>query len=198
MKIKIMDNYKTADTKLEILSAIKNRWSPRAFSDQEVTQDDLTTLLEAARWAASSMNEQPWRFIYAFKGEEAYDKIASSLMPGNVTWASEAPVLIATVVKTTFDRNGRTNASAAHDLGLAVGNLSIQATTMGIGLHQMGGFDSSIIAEQFNLSEEYKPISVIAAGYFGEANQLEEPLRSRELAPRNRKNLSEIAFHGKF
>ncbi len=193
-----MNTNKTADTKLEILPAIKNRWSPRAFSDQEVTQDDINILMEAARWAASSMNEQPWRFIYAFKGEEAFDKIASSLMPGNVTWASKAPVLIATVIKTTLDRNGRNNGAAAHDLGLAVGNLSIQATSMGIGLHQMGGFDALVITEQFNLSEEYKPISVIASGYYGDADQLDEGLRARELAPRSRKSLDEIAFHGNF
>lgn len=177
---------------------IKKRWSPRAFKSEMISDHELFSMLEAARWAASSMNEQPWRFIYARKGEAAHDQIVSALMDGNKSWAKDAPVLIATVIKTTLTRNNNPNGAAAHDLGLAIGNLSLQATSLGIGVHQMGGFHRDIIREQFDLPEYYAPVTVLALGYFGDADQLPEGLRERELAVRTRKPLEEIAFNGTF
>ncbi len=177
---------------------IKKRWSPRAFKSEMISDHELFSMLEAARWAASSMNEQPWRFIYARKGEAAHDQIVSALMDGNKSWAKDAPVLIATVIKTTLTRNNNPNGAAAHDLGLAIGNLSLQATSLGIGVHQMGGFHRDIIREQFDLPEDYAPVTVLALGYFGDADQLPEGLRERELAVRTRKPLEEIAFNGTF
>lgn len=188
---------KKAKTQYIVNDLITNRWSPRAFKDEAIPDESLFTLLEAASWAASSMNEQPWRFIYARKGEEAFGKIASALMDGN-KWATEAPVLIATVIKKTFVRNGKPNSSAKHDLGLAIGNLSIQATDLGIGLHQMGGFTPNLISEQFELTDDFEPITIIALGYFGNPENLSDQLKERELAERTRKSLSEIAFHGTF
>lgn len=188
---------KTATTTYQINNLISERWSPRSFKDQEVTDQEIGSLFEAARWAASSMNEQPWRFIYAKKGEEAFDKITKALMDGNA-WAAQAPLLIATVIRTTMTRNGKPNGSALHDLGLAVGNLSIQATELELSLHQMGGIYPEVIEEEFNLGDDYKAVTLIALGHAGEADQLESPLKERELAERNRKPLNEIAFHGRF
>ncbi|MEP1890864.1 MAG: nitroreductase family protein, partial [Cyclobacteriaceae bacterium] len=122
---------KSASTDKHLLPSITNRWSPRSFSDKPVSEETLQTLFEAARWAASSMNEQPWRFVYAHKGESEYEAIAKALYDGN-KWAEQAPVLIIAAAKQTFSRNGKTNGSALYDLGLAVGNLSIQATEEGL------------------------------------------------------------------
>lgn len=188
---------KTATTSFTINELIAQRWSPRSFKETPISDNEIGSLFEAARWAASSMNEQPWRFIYAKKGEEAFDKIAKGLMDGNA-WANQAPLLIATVIKTTMTKNGKPNASAKHDLGLAVGNLSIQATALGLSLHQMGGIYPEVIEEEFDLGEDYKVITLIALGHAGEADQLESPLKERELAERSRKPLNEIAFHGTF
>ncbi|MEP0369161.1 MAG: nitroreductase family protein [Cyclobacteriaceae bacterium] len=186
---------KSASTDKHLISAIANRWSPRSFSDRPVSDETLKMLFEAARWAASSMNEQPWRFVYAHKGESEYEAIAKALYDGN-KWAEQAPVLIIAAAKQTFSRNGKTNGSALYDLGLAVGNLSIQATEEGLSLHQMGGFDKQIISEAFYLDEDIQPAVVIALGYSGSPDQLPEPLYSREVSERSRKPLSDISFHG--
>jgi nitroreductase len=180
-----------------ILDAIKNRWSPRAFSDQAVSTEQLNCLFEAARWASSSMNEQPWRFIYAHKGEEVFDTIANSLFEGNV-WAKQAPVLMVTLAKTTFTRNERPNGAALHDLGLAVANLSIQATAEGLSLHQMGGVDKELLRAAFDIPDFYQIVTVIALGHRGTPDQLDEALRARELAERKRHPVSAFAFHGTF
>jgi nitroreductase len=187
---------KSATTNFKIIEPILNRWSPRSFSGQKITPEDIGSLFEAARWAASSMNEQPWKFIYAFKGEEAHQLIVDTLVEGNKSWAKNAPVLVLTMVSKFLSRSGKPNGSAIHDLGLAVGNMSIQASALGIALHQMGGFSADKAKELFSLNNQVAVISTIAMGYYGEADDLEEPLKSRELAPRSRKPLSEIAFHG--
>ncbi|WP_421877420.1 nitroreductase family protein [Marinoscillum sp.] len=189
---------KETPTDHAILNVIKNRWSPRSFSDESITQDTLERLFEALRWAPSAMNEQPWRIIVGRKGDSAYQRMFESLMPGNQPWAAKAPVLLTTLIKKTYTRNGAPNGSAKHDLGLAIGNLSAQATHEGLGLHQMGGFNRSQLAELFNLPEDYEPVTVIALGYPGNPDQLTEDLRARELAPRNRKELNEIIYYGDF
>ncbi len=174
---------------------ILKRFSPRAFQNKRIDPSELESLFEAACWAASSMNEQPWLFHYAEKGEAEYEMILDSLMPGNKVWAQEAPILMVNYYKEVFDKNGSFNRSAMHDLGLAMGNMSIQATTLNIGLHMMGGFNPEIITKKFELPDGYVPFCVVAIGYFGDPNSLDEPLKSRETAERKRKKLSEIVFH---
>ena len=189
---------KPAITEFPIIEPINHRWSPRSFSDKAITYEDMGSLFEAARWAASSMNEQPWRFLYAYKGEEAHQLIIETLMEGNQGWASSAPVLILTIVDKFSSKSGKPNNAAIHDLGLAVGNMSIQASAMGIGLHQMGGFFPDKAKALFDITDQYDIVTTLALGYFGEADELEEPLKSREMATRSRKPLEEITFHGKF
>ncbi|MFY0602183.1 MAG: nitroreductase family protein [Cyclobacteriaceae bacterium] len=189
---------KTAQTTYKINELIAERWSPRAFSDDVVTDEEILSLFEAARWAPSSMNEQPWRFIYARKGEEAHNKLVDSLMDGNKPWAKNAPVLIAGIIKKTLTRNGKPNGSARYDLGLAVGNLSIQATDLGLSLHQMGGFSPESIKESFGLTDDYEAVVTIALGHIGDPDSLDDTYAEREKSKRSRKPREEVAFHGKF
>lgn len=189
---------KPAKTEASLIDPIKDRWSPRAFSNEPISNETLLNLLEAVRWAPSSMNEQPWRLIYARKGEAAHEQIVEALMPGNQTWAKAAPLLLVTIVKTTFDRNGALNRTAQHDLGLAIGNMTIQGTAEGIGFHQMGGVNLDQLSEAFSIPKGFEPVTVIAAGYFGEPDQLPEDLKARELAERKRLRVEEFAGHGEF
>lgn len=188
---------KKADTDHKILDILADRYSPRSFEQVNIADETLYRLFEAMRWAPSSMNEQPWRIIYARKGEEAHQKIAQTLMKGNKPWAEEAPILMLTIIKNTFE-NGTLNNSALHDLGLAMGNLSVQATYEGVGLHQMGGFSRETAKHLFQISEGYEAVTAVALGYFGDPNALPERLRERELAKRTRKPIAEFAFHEEF
>jgi len=188
---------KLTPTEYAILDEIKDRWSPRAFSSEEVTDEELHKIFEAARWAPSSMNEQPWRFIYARKGTEAFDQMSEALMEGNY-WAKEAPVLIFTAVRKTFKKNDKPNRTAQHDLGLAVGNLAAQATALGLSMHQMGGIYTDKAAEILEVPEDYEVMTAIALGKAGDANQLEEKLKNREMAERKRMPQSAFVFTGSF
>jgi nitroreductase len=140
------------------------------------------------------MNEQPWRYIYAHRADtEAFQKLVDCLMPGNQPWAKNAAVLILSLAKTQYD-NGTPNGAALHDLGLANGNLILEATALGLHGHFMGGFDRAKAKEVFQLPDNLQPAVMIALGYQGAAEQLEEPFLSRESAPRQRKPVAEIAF----
>lgn len=189
---------KIAITSHPVHPLIAHRWSPRAFEDRPIGQDEINSLIEAARWAPSSVNEQPWRFIYAHRGENAFDLILSTFSDSNKVWAASAPLLILTLVKKTHSMNGNPNRSAHHDLGLAVANLSLQATHLGIGVHQIGGFSPAKAKESFNIPDDYEVVTGLVLGYFGSPDRLPDHLRERELAPRKRKELHEIAFHGAF
>ena len=175
---------------------IQNRTSIRAFSVAEITETELITLLEAARWAPSSMNAQPWRFIIARKGSEAYDRMTDCLFPANRAWAQSAPLLLLTLAETGL--SGNNNAYSWHDVGLAIGNMSLQATSLGIYLHQMGGFSREQCACVFNVPSGVEPVSIIAIGRKGDDSFLPENLRMRELQPRARKPLTEIAFENEY
>ncbi len=178
---------------------IRERWSPRAFADRPVADEVLRSLLEAARWAPSSLNEQPWSFIVAPRGDgPAYERLLSTLAEGNARWARRAPVLILSVAKQNFDRNGNPNRHAFHDLGLAVANLVFQATALGLGVHQMAGFDAEKARGLFEIPPGHEPCAVIALGYLGTPESLPEPLRARERAPRRRKPLEEFVFRGRW
>ncbi len=189
---------KNADTAYPIHELLADRWSPRAFADRPVDAADLARLFEAARWAASCYNAQPWHFVFAHREQtEAFEKLSSCVMDGN-RWATEAAVLILTVVRTRFSHNDKPNRHAGHDLGLAVGNLSVQAQALGLSLHQMAGFHADRAREQFAIDEPYEPMTMIALGYRGDADQLDGALREREAAPRERRPQSEFVFEGEW
>ncbi|GAB3847945.1 nitroreductase family protein [Hymenobacter terrigena] len=183
-----------APTTYPVHDLIRSRWSPRAYSAQPVEQEKLNQVFEAASWAFSAMNAQPWQYIYAHKADTAaFQKIFDTLMPGNQPWAKNAPVLIIALAKTTHD-NGQPNGAALHDLGAANATLFLEATALGLHGHVMGGFDREKLRRDFNLPDNLTPAVVMALGYLGEAEQLEEPFLSREKAARNRKPLPEFVF----
>jgi nitroreductase len=179
----------------EIHPLLQRRWSPRAFSARPVEEATLLTLLEAARWAASANNEQPWRFIYATKAQgERYAMLFDCLNEWNQAWVHSAPALIMTLVRTHFEKNGRQNRWALHDLVLAVGNLTAQASALDLYVHSMGGFSIEKARELFRLPSDVEPVTMIAAGYLGDPEQLPDSLKVRELAQQQRKPLEELIF----
>ncbi|WP_205711170.1 nitroreductase family protein [Hymenobacter sp. HDW8] len=185
---------RTAPTTYPVSDLIRQRWSPRSFTSQQVNPEDLNRVFEAASWASSAMNEQPWRYIYADQSDpEAFNRLLECLVPANQVWAKHAPVLILSLVKTHYD-NGHLNPSALHDVGAANATLTLEATALGLSVHAMGGFDRDRTREQFELPANFEPVAFLALGYAGPAEQLDEPLRSRENAPRQRKPLSEFVF----
>lgn len=172
---------------------LKQRWSPRAFSDKQLTQHDVNTLLEAARWAASCMNEQPWRFVWSFNnGSDLYQKLFDSLMTGNQEWVINAPMLMLSLVDKHFAADGKPNPWAKHDLGLAIGNMTTQASSMGIYVHSMGGFSKDKIREHFPKLKDLEPVTMIAVGYLGDPSMLSEFNQKREMEVQVRKPLAEI------
>jgi nitroreductase len=176
---------------------LQRRWSPRAFSARPVDGETVLTLLEAARWAASANNEQPWRFIYAAKEQgERYNKLFDCLNEWNQVWAKGAPALIMTLVKTHFEKNDRPNKWALHDLGLAVGNLTTQASALDLYVHNMAGFSTEKARELFSLPPDVEPVTMIAVGYLGDPDQLPEQLKQRELAQQQRKSIAELTLSG--
>lgn len=177
-----------------VLPVLLERWSPRAFADRDVSSADLKTIFEAARWAPSSYNEQPWRFFVGHRGSETYDKIFDALVPSNQAWAKSAPVLILGVTKTRFSHNDTPNNYAAHDLGAAMALMAVEATALGLAAHQMAGFDWAKARELFAIPETYAMGSVMALGYQGELTDLPEKFQAQEQAPRSRKPLSEIVL----
>ena len=188
---------KPAETETPIHELIGRRWSPRAFSDRPVEPNKLRSVLEAARWAASSRNEQPWAFLIATREDpKNFQALVDVLMSANQAWAQKAPVLILTLAHTQWTTEGTPNRVALHDLGLAVSNLVIQATALGLSTHQMGGFDVEAARERFHVPAGWDPVSVIALGYPGEVDTLPEALREREMSQRQRKPLEEFVFSG--
>ncbi|MFA9478026.1 nitroreductase family protein [Phycisphaerales bacterium AB-hyl4] len=186
---------KPAKPNHEILDVLSRRWSPRAFDSRPVEQDKLLRLFEAARWSASSFNEQPWRFIVGTKDDpEQYEKVLSCLVEFNASWASGAPVVMLGLTKKTFTRGGKFNRVHQHDLGLAMGNLSAQATAEGLFLHQMAGIEPDRVREVFNVPEDFEPQTGCAIGYGGDPQSLPEKMRDDEVAPRTRKAFDEFIF----
>ena len=190
---------KPAEVEHPILEPIQRRWSPYVFADKPVETSKLMSLLEAARWSASAFNEQPWRFILATKDQpEAYAKALGCLVEANQNWAKQAPVLILTVTRTTFTRNDNDNRVHQHDLGLAVQNLVLQATSLDLFAHQMAGVDLDKVKAEYNLPDGFEPQTAIAIGYGVEADDLPKDLREKEQAPRSRKPFSEFVFGDDF
>lgn len=190
---------KPAVTQYPIHDLLKRRWSPRAFSNRRIEPDTLRSLLEAARWAPSSYNEQPWAFIVATKQDQAeYARLLSCLVDGNVQWAQHAPVLMVSVAKLYFDEGHERNRHALHDVGLAAANLVTQATALGLAVHQMAGIFPDKVRELYGIPEDYEPVAGIALGYPGDPQSLPERLSKRELGPRERRPLAEFVFSGRW
>jgi nitroreductase len=193
-----MPSPRPASVSSPIHEIISHRWSPRAFENRAVEPEKLRSLFEAARWAASSYNAQPWYFIVATKDDaENYKRILDSFVEFNQGWAANAPVIAISVARTTFD-DGRPNRHAFHDVGQAAANLAVEATALGLQVHQMAGIIPDKARQIFGIPEGYEAVAGIALGYPGDAEVLSEPLKQRELAPRSRKALDSFVFTGKW
>jgi nitroreductase len=189
---------KPAETSVPIHDLIRHRWSPRAFDPRPVEPEKLRGLLEAARWAPSSYNAQPWYFIVGTRDDpETYNRILDSFVEFNQGWAKQAPVLALSVAKLTFD-DGKPNRHAVHDVGQAAANLNIQAEALGLSLHQMAGIDPEKARKLFHIPADYEAVAGIALGYAGDPASLPDELRKRELAPRQRKPLDSFVFAGEW
>jgi len=189
------DIEKQAATNVPVHALIAHRWSPYCYSERPVPENDLRAVLEAARWAPSSYNEQPWRYILARSSERvAYEKLLSCLVDGNQAWAKFAPVLMIGVAIMTFSRNGKPNRAAQHDLGLAAGNLCLEATSRGLYVHQMIGILPDRVRELYAVPPEAEPLTGLAIGYPGDGAALPEPMRERDRMPRTRRPIEEVVF----
>ncbi|HEY1160191.1 MAG TPA: nitroreductase family protein [Terracidiphilus sp.] len=178
-----------------VLPLFHSRWSPRSFSDREVSRADLAKVFEAARWAASSYNEQPWRFLVGTRNSNTYKKIFSTLTGWNPAWAASAPVLILGAARTRFSHNDTPNRVALYDLGAAASYLTLQAAALGLATHQMAGFDEGVARQALQIPDIYALGAVIALGYQGEPAALtNEQMLAQEIAPRTRKPLKEFVF----
>ena len=186
---------RAATTSAPLHPLLAHRWSPRAWSSETITREQTRPLFEAARWAASANNGQPWRFVVGHRGDSTWDVLHDSLMPGNQPWAEAAPLLVLAVTQTTDDE-GQPRRTAAYELGLAVSQLTVQAHAEGLHVHQMGGFSPERASEALGLPSTMTPYVVLAIGEYGDPETLAEPFRSRELAPRTRKSLDEVVFAG--
>lgn len=187
------------DSAYPINDLLRQRWSPRAFSDRGVEPEKLRSVLEGARWAASSSNEQPWSFIVATKHDPAdLAKMLSCLVEKNQQWARLAPVLMLGVATTVSPRNQKPNRHAYYDLGQAVMSLVIEATSLGLHVHQMAGFSADKARELYAIPESADAVAAIALGYAGDPGLLPDEFRSRELTPSQRKPLAEFVFAGRW
>ena len=190
---------KKALTEYPIHELLAERWSPYGFDGRPVSQADICSLFEAARWAASSYNEQPWSFIVAIREDAAeFERLLSCLVEGNQGWAKAAPVLALGVVSLRFSRNNKDNRAAVHDLGLAAGNLVVEATARGLRIHQMIGILPDKAREVYQIPEHYEAWTAMAIGYEGDLAKLPDALKERDEARRPRKPLSEFVFTGKW
>ncbi len=186
-----------ANNQYPIHDLIRQRWSPRAFDARPIEPAKVQSLLEAARWAPSSFNEQPWAFLVGTKDQPAeYAKVLECFIEFNQGWAKAAPMLMLTVAHLTFDKNGNPNRHAFHDVGLAMGNLAMQATADGLFLHQMAGIMPDKAKQVFAIPDGWEAVAGVAIGYPGDPATLGEQLRERELAERTRKQLSSCVFSG--
>jgi nitroreductase len=176
---------------------LASRRSPVAFASTPVEPETLASLLEAARWAPSCRNEQPWSFIVATKANKSeFDRLLGCLVEFNLQWAQHAPVLLLSVARLTFESTGQLNRHAFHDVGQAIANLTFQATVSGLLVHQMAGFDVEKARREFSIPQDYEPVATAAIGYPGNSADLPEKLREREASPRKRKPLADFVFEG--
>jgi len=177
---------------------VAGRWSPYAWSRRPVPREDLVSVFEAARWAPSSFNEQPWRYLVATRDDPAaFDAMLSCLVEGNREWARHAPVLALALVSEKYARNDKPNKVALHDLGLASATLTLEAVSRGLAVHQMGGILPDRIREVYGVPDDMRPVTALAIGYpAGDGESVPEAFRERDARPRSRRPLSETVFSG--
>jgi nitroreductase len=192
---------KIATTTVKVHEIIQNRWSPRAFdASKEVSDDDLSAVLEAGRWAPSCFNDQPWRYIVCVKAknETSWHNALDTLVEKNQQWAKNAPVLILAIAMPNFNHNGKANRWAMYDTGAASVSLCLQATALGLIAHQMGGFDADKARKVFNVPEECQPMAMMALGYQAEAEILSDDFKEAEISDRSRVPLEQRFYFGKW
>ena len=177
---------------------MRDRWSPRAFGSGSVTPEQVLSVLEAARWAPSCFNDQPWSFLVGFRGDETWQGIHDCLVPANQAWAAAAPVLMLSMAHEMFVETGKPNRHARYDTGQAVAALALQATDLGLFVHQMGGFDADAARARFSIPPNQTPMAAIALGHAGDPDALPEAVAERERAPRERVPVSTFTFAGKW
>lgn len=194
-------NTKLAKTSRPIHALLARRWSPRAFDEaRPIAQETLTQLFEAARWAPSCFNEQPWRYLVCNRVTEpdAWADVLACLVEGNRKWARRAPTFIAAIAASHFRDSGNPNRWAPYDTGAASENMFLQATALGLAMHQMGGFDAAKVHARFGVPAEFEVLAIIALGYPGEPALLERQRLEQELAPRTRRSVSEFTHYGRW
>jgi nitroreductase len=191
------DHKRPAPADAPIHDLISHRWSPRAFEARPVEPEKLRSLFEAARWAASSYNAQPWYFIVGTKDDpENYKKVLESFVEFNQGWAKSAPAVVLSVAAHKMPHDGSTNRHAFHDVGQAAATLALQATALGLQVHQMAGILPDKAREIFSIPADFEAVAGFAIGYPAAADTLPEHLREREKAPRARKPASSFVFTG--
>jgi len=194
-----MYEHKIAKPDYPIHDLIAKRWSPYAFADRPVSETDLRSLFEAASWSASSYNEQPWRYIIATNDNPPeFQRLLACLVEGNQEWAKHVPVIGLGCTSLVFERNGKPNDAAVHDLGLASCTLTFEATARGLAVHQMIGILPDKAREVYHIPETVRPLTGLAIGYVGDIDSRPEKLRERDRAERTRKDLKEFVFEGEF
>jgi nitroreductase len=192
---------KPAITQQPIHELIAQRWSGRAYdASQGVSKEQVISLLEAARWAPSCFGDQPWRYVVCNKADnlQAWQAAFDCLVPGNQSWAVNAPVLLLICADTLFSHNDKPNKWAPYDTGAATENLCLQATALGLMAHQMGGFDADKARTTFNVPERYQILAMVTVGYQADVESLTGETKERETAPRSRKPLNELFFNGQW
>ena len=192
-------NIKKAAIDHPIQQVLAERWSPYGFKDRPVSEADLRSLFEAARWAASSYNEQPWNYLVATReNSQEFGRLLSCLVEANQAWAKAVPVLVLGVVSLQFAKNKKDNRAAVHDLGLAAGNLVVEATSRGLSVHQMIGILPDKAREVYHIPEHFEAWTALAIGYKADPAKLPDALKERDVAPRQRKPLNKFVFTGQW
>ncbi len=189
---------KPANTNFDIHPLLTKRWSPRAFSREPVEREKLQRIFEAARWSPSASNEQPWSFIIGFEGDETFRQIFESLVEFNQLWVKTAPVLVVAIGRKVSVKSGKHNEYYRYDVGQALAHLTIQATSEGMFVHQMGGFDAKQLSGSFEIPEDHEAITVFTVGYQGDYKELHPNHQKLELADRIRKSQEDFIYSGKF
>ena len=189
-----MEAFKHGPTATGVLDLILKRWSPRAFAETAVSDAELNIIFSAGLWAASSYNEQPWRFVLGRKGDDVWDKIFGALIEANQSWARSVPVLFASFAKKTFSHSGETNRHRFHDVGAACSNMSLQAAALGLHTHGMAGFDSVKLCSALQVPDDFDAVACWALGRLGDPDKLQDVYRTKELTPRSRKQINQVVF----